>query len=255
MAADRGLPSVPQGLPRGLTVYLQNLHAYLLRLAGNIRGASETQAVRRSDLAGYSKSSAPAASSITSIMLRDASITEKKLADGAVTGGKIADATIEGKKFVQGAVGSRELGAGAVESAAIQPDAVTSEKLARGAVSTEKLMDGAVSGDKIEDGAVSEEKLASGLLTTTLSGKAEDGETVSISGEWKGIPIVCVTGFFMPSFPAEAMVAVEAANLRLEEKTWRFDAVARATVPADESLGTDEIIVSGTLLWMAIGRQ
>ena len=122
MAVDRGLPSVPQGLPRGLTVYLQNLHAYLLRLAGNIRGASETQAVRRSDLAGYSKSSAPAASSITSIMLRDASITEKKLADGAVTGGKIADATIEGKKFVQGAVGSRELGAGAVESDAIKPD-------------------------------------------------------------------------------------------------------------------------------------
>ena len=178
-------------------------------------------------------------------MLRDASITEKKLADGAVTGGKIADATIEGKKLVQGAVGSRELGAGAVESDAIRLEAVTGEKLAPGSVSNEKLM----------NGAVSKEKLAAGLLTTTISGRAEDGEAVGIPGEWVGTPAICVTGFSMPSYPSGALLAVQAANLRREGETWCFDAVARATVPADEVSGTDEVTVGGTIFWMVIGRQ
>ena len=71
MAVERGLPSVPQGLPRGLTVYLQNLHAYLLRLAGNVRGAADSQAVRRAEIAGYSKSSAPGENSVTAAMVRD----------------------------------------------------------------------------------------------------------------------------------------------------------------------------------------
>lgn len=235
MVVERGLPSVPQGLPRGLTVYLQNLHAYLLRLAGNVRGASDSQAVRRSELSGFSKSTAPVENSITAVMVRDGAITEKKLADNAVTGGKIADAVIEGKKLVQGAIGSRELAVGAVENDA--------------------LKNGAVSGEKLADAAVSFAKLEKGLLTVTVSGEAEDGRVVEIPGKWEGMPIVCATGFSLPSFPAGAGVDIRAANLRQEGDGFSFDAVARAVIPADEAMGTEETAVSGKMFWLAIGRQ
>lgn len=235
MAADRGLPSVPQGLPRGLTAYLQNLHAYLLRLAGNARGASDSRAVRRSELSGYAKASAPGEHSITSLMLRDGSVTEKKLADNAVTGGKIADAAIEGKKLAQGAIGSRELAAGAVDADA--------------------LMNGAVSGEKLADGAVSSAKLEKGLLTVTLSGEAEDGAEVELPGGWEGMPLVCATGFSLPSFPAGAGVDIRAARVRREGEKIFFDAVARAVVPADEEAGAAERTVSGKMFWLAVGRR
>lgn len=235
MALDRGLPSVPQGLPRGLTVYLQNLHAYLLRLSGNVRGASDSQAVRRADLSGFSKSTSPGENSITATMVRDGAITEQKLADNAVTGKKIADRTIEGSKLVQGAIGSRELAASAVE--------------------TDALRDGVVSGEKLANRAVSSAKLEKGLLTVTVSGEAEDGDVVEIPGNWEGMPIVCATGFSLPSFPAEAGVDVRAANFRKEGDGLFFDAVVRAVAPADEALGTEEVIVSGKMFWLAVGRQ
>ena len=235
MALDRGLPSVPQGLPRGLTVYLQNLHAYLLRLAGNVRGASDSRAVRRSEMAGYTKTTAPGEHAITSDMLRDGSVTEKKLADNAVTGKKIADAAIEGKKLVQGAIGSRELAAGAVDSDA--------------------LMNGAVSGEKLADAAVSSAKLEKGLLTVTLSGEAEDGAEVELPGEWEGMPAVCVTGFSLPSFPAGAGLDIRAARLRREGDAICFDAMARAVIPADEEAGAAERTVSGKMFWLAVGRR
>ena len=235
MAVERGLPSVPQGLPRGLTVYLQNLHAYLLRLAGNVRGASDSQAVRRSELSGFSKSTAPVENSITAVMVRDGAITEKKLADNAVTGGKIADAVIEGKKLVQGAIGSRELAVGAVENDA--------------------LKNGAVSGEKLADAAVSFAKLEKGLLTVTVSGEAEDGRVVEIPGVWTGEISVCVSGFYLPAIPAGANVDIRAANLRQAGKRWVFDAVARAVVPAEEVAGTEKVIMGGKMFWAAVGRQ
>ena len=244
MAVDRGLPAVPQGLPRGLTVYLQSLHAYLLRLAGNIRGASDTQAVRRSDLAGYSRNPAPAVDSVTAAMLKDGSVTEKKLADGAVSAGKIADGVIEGKKLVQGAVGSRELAGGAVDADAVQKAAVT----------TEKLADGAVSEDKIADKAVSAGKLADGIMTFVVSGQAEDGDVVELPGEWSGSPLVSVSGFSFSSLPAGAEMTVKADGLRKSGDCWLFDVVARAVVPAQPE-GQVSLTVHGKLVWMAVGRQ
>ena len=244
MAVDRGLPSVPQGLPRSLTVYLQSLHAYLLRLAGNIRGASDSQAVRRSDLAGYSRNTVPSADSVTAAMLRDGSVTEKKLADGAVTAAKIADGVIEGKKLVQGAVGSRELAGGAVDADAVQTSAVT----------TDKLADEAVTGGKIADKAVSSEKLADGIMTFVVSGQAEDGQAVELPGKWTGSPLVAVAGFSFASLPAGAEVTVRVDGLRNSGERWMFDAVARAVVPS----GTEEesvLMVHGRLDWMAVGRQ
>lgn len=244
MAVDRGLPSVPQGLPRSLTVYLQSLHAYLLRLAGNIRGASDSQAVRRSDLAGYSRTQTPAADSITAAMLRDGSVTEKKLADGAVSASKIADGVIEGKKLVQGAVGSRELAGGAVDAYAIQPAAVT----------TEKLADSAVSEDKIAEKAVSAGKLADGIMTFVVSGQAEDGNVVEVPGQWIGTPLVAVTGFSFGSLPAGAEIVVKADGLRKSGELWMFDAVARAVVPPQME-EESPLTVHGRMGWMAVGRQ
>lgn len=235
MAVERGLPSVPQGLPRGLTVYLQNLHAYLLRLAGNVRGAADSQAVRRAEIAGYSKSSAPGENSVTAAMVRDGAVTTEKIANKAVTGKKIADATIEGGKLVQGTIGTRELGAGAVTS--------------------DGLKDGAVVGAKIADGVVSAAKLEKGLLTVTAVGEAEDGATVEIPGVWTGEISVCVSGFYLPAIPAGANVEIRAANLRQAGKRWFFDAVARAVVPAEEVAGTEKVIMGGKMFWAAVGRQ
>ncbi len=244
MAVDRGIPSVPQGLPRSLTVYLQSLHAYLLRLAGNIRGASDTQAVRRSDLAGYSRNPVPSADSVTAAMLRDGSVTEKKLADGAVSAVKIADGVIEGKKLVQGAVGSRELASGAVDADAIQSAAVT----------TEKLADSAVSEDKIAEKAVSAGKIADGIMTFVVSGQAEDGDVVELPGHWSGSPMVSVSGFSFPSLPSGAEMIVKADGLRKNGDLWLFDAVARAVVPeqVEEEV---PLTVHGRLIWMTVGRQ
>ena len=244
MAVDRGLPSVPQGLPRSLTVYLQSLHAYLLSLAGNSRRASATQALRRSDLAGYSRNTVPSADSVTAAMLRDGSVTEKKLADGAVSAGKIVDGVIEGKKLVQGAVGSRELAGGSVDADAIQSAAVT----------TEKLADGAVSGDKIAEKAVSAGKLADGIMTFVVTGQAEDGNVVEVPGQWIDTPLVAVAGFSFGSLPAGVEIIVQADGLRKSGGLWMFDAVARAVVPPQME-EESPLIVHGRLVWMAVGRQ
>ena len=116
-------------------------------------------------------------------------------------------------------------------------------------------MNGAVSGEKLADAAVSSAKLEKGLLTVTLSGEAEDGAEVELPGEWEGMPAVCVTGFSLPSFPVGAGLDIRAARLRREGEKIFFDAVARAVIPADEVLGTEEAAVSGKMFWLAVGRQ
>ena len=92
---DRGLQSVPRGLPSGLTIYLQSLDAVVRRLAGLSRGSEKAQAVRRGD------------SGITLGGNTQTTITTTKLADGAVTSAKIADNAITGAKIEMGSIGSR----------------------------------------------------------------------------------------------------------------------------------------------------
>ena len=232
MAVDRGLPAVPQGLPRGLTVYLQALQAYLLRLAGNARGATETQAVRRAELSGYARVAAPAENSLTSAMLRDGAISTSKLADGAVTAEKIAAGVIDGSRLKQGTVTARELGAASVGEDALCSNAVITAKLA--------------------DGAVTAEKLADGVLRDVATGQAMDGETVDLGDVWRSLIAVSVTGFQFPD-PAGGALTVTAGNVRQENGKWLFDAVVRSVSPADPAAGTEEQVVRGTLFWCAVG--
>lgn len=89
---DRGLQSVPRGLPSGLTIYLQSLDAVVRRLAGLSRGSEKAQAVRRGDsgitLGGNAQTT------ITTAKLADGAVTAAKLADGAVTPEKMAPGTL-----------------------------------------------------------------------------------------------------------------------------------------------------------------
>ena len=48
-ASDRGLQSVPRGLDRNLTTYLQAIRTELLRLSGLVRGSDQSRAVRASE--------------------------------------------------------------------------------------------------------------------------------------------------------------------------------------------------------------
>ena len=48
-APDRGLQSVPRGLDRNLTTYLQAIRTELLRLSGLVRGSDQSRAVRASE--------------------------------------------------------------------------------------------------------------------------------------------------------------------------------------------------------------
>ena len=97
-ASDRGLQSVPRGLDRNLTTYLQAIRTELLRLSGLVRGSAQSRAVRASEASaafGGGSVSTPSGSvdvaAIASQIFRDGSVTERKLADRAVTGGKLAD--------------------------------------------------------------------------------------------------------------------------------------------------------------------
>ena len=49
MGNERGLPSLPRGLSRDLTVYLQSLAEFVLRLSGSVRGSQSARAVRAAE--------------------------------------------------------------------------------------------------------------------------------------------------------------------------------------------------------------
>ena len=94
MAADRGLPSVPRGLPRELTAYLSSLDAVLRRLSGDMRGAETARAVRAVEAVSFQAPQPIGSSAITVDMLCDGAVTERKIRDGAVTGKKLAQSTM-----------------------------------------------------------------------------------------------------------------------------------------------------------------
>lgn len=195
MATDRGLASVPRGLDRGLTTYLQSLDAMVRRLAGVVRGSGDSRAVRASETpafgGGGGGSSGVDIGAIASQVLRDGSVTERKIADNAVTGRKLAS----------NAVTADKLGENAITARAIAPGEVITNALAEGAVTTGKLAAGAVKGNTIAEGAVTSSKLAAGVipeipvLPVFVTGSAEDGDTVTIPGTWTVAPLVLLTWF------------------------------------------------------------
>ena len=181
-ASDRGLQSVPRGLDRNLTTYLQAIRTELLRLSGLVRGSDQSRAVRASEASaafGGGSVSTPSGSvdvaAIASQIFRDGSVTERKLADRAVTGGKLADNAVTARTIAPGevdnnalaeqAVTAGKLAGGTVTAGALANGCVTRGKLAEDAVDTRNLMDGAVTSDKIEEGAVTTERLGDWAVT------------------------------------------------------------------------------------------
>lgn len=237
---DRGLQSVPRGLPSGLTIYLQSLDAVVRRLAGLSRGSEKAQAVRRGD------------SGITLGGNTQTTITTTKLADGAVTSAKIADNAITGAKIEMGSIGSRELGAKSVGEEELQPGAVTTSRVADAAISTEKLA----------DGAVTPEKMAPGTLFDMAqeAGTAADGEQVTLLGNFAMMPLLAIAGFKIPfpddaSRPAEGNLKVSLENLHKDTATGRWTFTARCCLEKTLEDGTVETISSGTLAWSAAGKE
>lgn len=186
MANERGLPSVPRGLPRDLTVYLQSLAETLLRLSGSVRGSGDARAVRAAERSSLgSGTSTPGQAAILSWMLKDKAVTSDKLADGAVT--------------------ETKLGMSAVTEQAIRPGAVTEAALAAEAVTGTKL--------------------AGGVLPVVIGGAAVDGETVVLPGTWRERPWVAlalVTG--MSSAGVAGALDLREAPGDAETDVWRFDA-------------------------------
>lgn len=237
---DRGLQSVPRGLPSGLTIYLQSLDAVVRRLAGLSRGSEKAQAVRRGD------------SGITLGGNTQTTITTTKLADGAVTSSKIADNAITGAKIEMGSIGSRELGVKSVGEEELQPGAVTTSRVADAAITTEKLA----------DGAVTPEKMAPGTLFDMAqeSGTAADGEQVTLLGNFAMMPLLAIAGFKIPfpddaSRPAEGNLKVSLENLHKDTATGRWTFTARCCLEKPLEDGTVETISIGTLAWSAAGEE
>lgn len=247
---DRGLQSVPRGLPSGLTIYLQSLDAVVRRLAGLSRGSEKAQAVRRGDsgitLGGNTQTT------ITTTKLADGAVTTAKLADGAVTSAKIADNSITGAKIGMGSIGSRELGAKSVGEEELQPGAVTTSRVAGGSITTEKLV----------DGAVTPEKMAPGTLFDMAqeSGTAADGEQVTLQGHFAMTPLLVIAGFEL-SFPDDASSLTEGnlkvalENLQKDTATGRWSFTARCCLETPLEDGTAETLSSGTLTWSAAGEE
>lgn len=245
MATDRGLASVPRGLDRGLTTYLQSIDATLRRLSGLVRGSGESRAVRASEAhaafggtGGGSLSSGVDVGAIASQVLRDGSVTERKLVDGAVTSAKLRENSVTAQAIAPGEV---------IENA-LREGCVTSGKLADKAVTTDKLAAGSVTTDKLEQGAVTADKLAPEVLPPAnlfVGGTATHGETVTIQGEWKTPPIVFLTKF-------EAMVE-ESTEEDAEGNTTHRAAVRAGVANLREaSLGVWQFDAEGNFTWVAL---
>lgn len=194
MGNERGLPSIPRGLGRELTTYLQSLHGILLGLSGLSRGSDRALRVSDGSVRTGTVTASIGQAAVLNRHLADKAVTSSKLADGCVTAGKLAPSAVTDKS--------------------IQAGAVTEAALATGAVTVTKL--------------------AAGVLPVLVSGTARDGETVSLPGVWAAAPFVAMTAFLPPiqeEEQAESPARVGVADLRevAEEGgegtgQWEFDA-------------------------------
>ncbi len=264
MASERGLPSIPRGLDRGLTTYLQGIHSVLASLSGLARNSETTRAVRVSEGIVAGPGSSGQSFTIGSILTRhiaSGAVTSDKLADGCVTEKKLADNAVTAKAILPGSVGRDALSAASV----------TEDKLADGAVTAGKMADASIAGDKLRAGTITDRELAAqcvggdelkprsvaathiadGVLPTGLEGAAEHGETVDL-GAWLERPGVAVAGFAL-NVQAGGILRVGIENLRQSDGSWLFDAVACCDMGEDESGA--QAVVTGQIAWRATGRR
>lgn len=260
MGSDRGLPSLPRGLPRDLTTYLQGLSTVVLRLSGNVRGSEQVRAVRVSEgvsTAAGSGRPGIGQNEILSWNLANRAVTTEKMVDGCVTSPKLAN----------GAVTEGKLADEAVVTGKLAERAVTSSKLADGAVTAESIKAGAITEDAIADGAVQGTKLASGVLPVFHAGTAVDGETVVLPGIWVSAPAVMLTLISLP--PVQAPEQEPDSGLELAEPTVGLsvgvtglrevmadtgaDGDSESDTESGAGTGTWEFVAAGNFEWVAMG--
>lgn len=100
MPPERGLPSVPRGLSRDLTLFLQAILRVLSNLSGLGPGTEKTRAVRVSEERLYGAGTAPlSVDAVSTQHIKDGAITSAKLADGCVTGPKLAPGSVNPEKL------------------------------------------------------------------------------------------------------------------------------------------------------------
>ena len=192
MADDYGLPPVPRGLARDMTVYLQSVSTAVQRLAGTIRGSTGARAVRRSEAGiqgGGTKP--PTDGSILSAMIRDGAVGTAKLTDASVTMAKLADKSVD------------------------------AAKLAAGAVTAEKVAAGSITNEKLSAESVTLEKCVPWLVPVVVSGSAVHGQTVIVPGAWAVKPHVCLSRI---DLAAVQLAEYGVVDLRLVGNDWCFDA-------------------------------
>lgn len=91
MPPERGLPSVPRGLSRDLTLFLRALLQVLSSLSGLGPGTEKTRAVRVSEeRAAGAVAAALGAGDVSTRHITDGAVTSSKLADECVTEKKLA---------------------------------------------------------------------------------------------------------------------------------------------------------------------
>lgn len=132
MASSVGIPSVPSGLPRDLSRFLQTLAENVRILAGSARGADAARAVRHYERTGLGAGMTSLESgAVANDHLKPRCVTADKLGDYAVT--------------------ERALGMNAVTGRAIKPGSVTQACLAEGVLPPRLLMlqGSAVDGERV----------------------------------------------------------------------------------------------------------
>lgn len=105
MAPERGLPSVPRGLSRDLTLFLQAILRVLASLSGLAPGSEKTRAVRVSDeRPAGSGTAALGQGAVNTQHIKDGAVTSPKLADGSVTAQKLAAQSVTAEKLADNAL-------------------------------------------------------------------------------------------------------------------------------------------------------
>ena len=102
MVPERGLPSVPRGLPRDLTLFLRAILRVLSSLCGLGPGTEKTRAVRVSE----ERAAGPVAAALGA-----AAVKTRHIEDGAITSAKLADECVTGPKLAPGSVTHEKLAA------------------------------------------------------------------------------------------------------------------------------------------------
>lgn len=173
MVSEHGLPSVPHGLDRELSSFLNQMRTLVLRNAKAIRNPDK-DIKRTHDIQDLS---------ITKDKLFKGSVTQEKIADGAITANKIKKGSISSDLLADGCITNEKIAEGSVEADKIADGAITTNKLAVGVsddllsgltVTNAMLEDNSVTSSKIANGAVTADKLADGILDNDLV--IEDGK-------------------------------------------------------------------------------